>query len=321
MLRRSRKRAREGRRATRGCAACAWAASPARRALFAALPAAPLQRRFSAGAQLARCNDARTRLNRPGVFRALEAWLGRETVAWRSMRAVLLARRTFMAAQPAQRLATDTRCAAAVDAHTAELRAQKDAARRAMRATLRAIGKDALEEDSACGLRGTQRLVKLTRARRAAGRQAVQRLLASSAFGSSRRVGVYVSCERLREVNTHELLRVMLQPGAPCLQPAQLARRCCSPLLCRPLRSAAALLCPARRRRSGTDGVLSHWRVTAADVLCQPRVLTWLTLIDALSDLVASTMGILEPRALDSAGLPRDNGACVTARCPYASRG
>lgn len=191
--------------------------------LFAALPAAPLQRRFSAGAQLARCNDARTRLNRPGVFRALEAWLGRETVAWRSMRAVLLARRTFMAAQPAQRLATDTRCAAAVDAHTAELRAQKDAARRAMRATLRAIGKDALEEDSACGLRGTQRLVKLTRARRAAGRQAVQRLLASSAFGSSRRVGVYVSCERLREVNTHELLRVMLQPGAPFLQPAQLA--------------------------------------------------------------------------------------------------
>ena len=66
------------------------------------------------------------------------------------MRGVQLARRTFMAAQPAQRLATDTRCAAAAEPRQAELRAQKDAARRAMRATLRAVCKNALEEDSAC---------------------------------------------------------------------------------------------------------------------------------------------------------------------------
>jgi hypothetical protein len=54
-----------------------------------------------------------------------------------------------MAAQPAQRLANDTRCAAVVEPRAAELRAHKDAARRAMRATLRAICKTALEEDSA----------------------------------------------------------------------------------------------------------------------------------------------------------------------------
>ena len=48
---------------------------------------------------------------------------------------------------------------------------------------------------------------------RVAGRLIVQRLLASSAFASSRRVGVYVSCERLHEVDTRELLRVLLQPG------------------------------------------------------------------------------------------------------------
>ena len=55
----------------------------------------------------------------------------------------------------------------------------------------------------------------LSCASRAAGRLVVQRLLASTAFASSRHVGVYVSCERLHEVDTRELLRVLLQPGTP----------------------------------------------------------------------------------------------------------
>ena len=140
------------------------------------------------------------------------------------MRGVVLARRTFMAAQPAQRLVNETRRAAAVDARAAELCAQKDAARRAMRATLRAISRDALEDDSACCQRDAFRVVQLTRVRGAAGRQAVQRLLTSSVFASSQRVGVYVSCERLCEVNTRELLHVLLQAGAQCCAP-QLPRR------------------------------------------------------------------------------------------------
>lgn len=142
------------------------------------------------------------------------------------MRGVELARRTLlMAAQPAQRHFANPRCAATVDPHIAELRAQKDAARRAMRATLRAINKEALEEDSAYCARGIWRSLQLSCVVRAAsGRLAVQRLLASTAFTSSKRVGVYVSCERLCEVNTRELLSVLLQPGAVrrarcCLRP------------------------------------------------------------------------------------------------------
>ena len=138
------------------------------------------------------------------------------------MRGTALARRTLMAAQPAHRLATDTRCAATVEPRASELRAQKDAARRGMRATLRAIDKNAFEEDSAyadrCKRRATLRLSCVVRA---AGRLVVQRLLASTALASSSRVGVYVSCERLHEVDTRELLRVLLQPGTRCTR-----RRC-----------------------------------------------------------------------------------------------
>ena len=64
----------------------------------------------------------------------------------------------------------------------------------------------------------------------ATGRQAVQRLLASSALASSRRVGVYVSCDRLCEVNTGELLRFLLRPGA-CDRSCRAARRLTSAAL------------------------------------------------------------------------------------------
>ena len=168
--------------------------------------------------------DAGAWLRRCGYLCILQGGVAAQTLTSLSwlMRGVALARRTLMAAQPAHRLATENRCAAAVEPRAAELRVQKDAARRAMRATLRAIDKNALEEDSAYTKRCMPcATLRLSCAVRAAGRLVVQRLLASSAFGSSSRVGVYVSCERLHEVDTRELLRVLLQPGTRC------SRRCC----------------------------------------------------------------------------------------------
>lgn len=223
-----------------------------------------------------------------------------------------------MAAQPAQRLATDTRCAAAVDAHTAELRAQKDMARRAMRATLRAIGKETLEEDSACGQRDTLRLAtahsRPSRCRPPGGAAAagVVCIRLQPACGRVRQLRAAARGEHARAAACFAATRrALLGPAAA----APLLLTSCSVVPAN--RSAAALLCPARRRRSGADGVLSHRRVAAADVLS--RVLTWPRRpTDALGDLVASTMGILEPRALDLAGLPRENGACDTARCAHA---
>ena len=50
-------------------------------------------------------------------------------------------------------------------------------------------------------------------------------------------------------------------------------------------------------------------RACASWTCHQLRILTWPTLIDALSDLVANAMAILEPGPLDTTGLPRENGA------------
>jgi hypothetical protein len=59
------------------------------------------------------------------------------------------------------------------------------------------------------GTHANQRLTRL------AGAAVAERLLSSAAFGSSSRVALYVSCERLREVNTHSLL---FRSGAPCVR-------------------------------------------------------------------------------------------------------
>ena len=47
-----------------------------------------------------------------------------------------------------------------------------------------------------------------------AGRAVAERLLASSHFTRSSRVGAYVSCERLREVDTHAVLHALFASGA-----------------------------------------------------------------------------------------------------------
>lgn len=58
-----------------------------------------------------------------------------------------------------------------------------------------------------------------------AGRAVAERLLASSHFTRSSRVGAYVSCERLREVDTHAVLHVLFASGARAWQSTH-ALRC-----------------------------------------------------------------------------------------------
>jgi hypothetical protein len=110
---------------------------------------------------------------------------------------------------------------AALGGATAVLRAEKDALRRSMRTTLRGLPAEQLAQESARAAQARLRLrvARLTGfarpslARAVPGLAIEQRLLASDVFKRSTRVGVYVSCERLREVDTHGVLRELFRSG------------------------------------------------------------------------------------------------------------
>jgi hypothetical protein len=99
----------------------------------------------------------------------------------------------------------------------AALRAEKDAVRRALRTTLRSLPAEQLAQESAHGVLAAHMLVcPLTGCHLlgVTGAAITERLLASEVFKRSSRVGIYVSCDRLCEVNTHAVLHALFRTGA-----------------------------------------------------------------------------------------------------------
>jgi hypothetical protein len=98
----------------------------------------------------------------------------------------------------------------------------------------------------------------------------VARLLSSRVFKESRSVGAYVSCERLREVDTRPLLHELF---------CQARQKACFVPLVGPGRAEMRFV------RIGT-----HSGIFAA----QPWLM-WMELLGGYQDLEHGTMGILEP--------------------------
>jgi hypothetical protein len=134
---------------------------------------------------------------------------------------------------PAHRLA----CSATADA----LRGEKAALRRALKGGLGQLSEGAMAHESACGSErlphaatALPALVALSAA--AAGQRIMERVLASAFFQQVERIGVYVHCARLREVDTRPLLAALLAEGAHCrcfvhhaaLAEPDAAPRCCT---------------------------------------------------------------------------------------------
>ena len=112
---------------------------------------------------------------------------------------------------PAHRLA----CSATADA----VRSENAALRRALKARLGLLTEGAMAHESACTCERLPRaatnlpaLVALSTA--AAGQRITERVLASAFFQQVERIGVYVHCARLREVDTRPLLTALLAEGA-----------------------------------------------------------------------------------------------------------
>ena len=97
-----------------------------------------------------------------------------------------------------------------------------------------------------------------------AGLAITQRLLASPLFRSSRRVGVYVSCQRLREVDTSPVLEAILRPGAAAGRShcASVAARSSFSLACWPCSVRAAVFRAAGGHRGQGDAAAAYWSVT-----------------------------------------------------------
>lgn len=98
------------------------------------------------------------------------------------------------------------------DAHTSD----KASMRREMRASLRALPQELLQAESVCPPGASSYPLS-----RLSGAALVARLVSSRVFKDSKRVGAYVSSERLREVDTHGLLRELFCPtsGKQCFVP------------------------------------------------------------------------------------------------------
>ncbi len=134
---------------------------------------------------------------------------------------------------PAHRLA----CSATADA----VRSEKAALRRALKGRLGQLSEGAMARESACASERPPvaattlpALVALSAA--AAGQRITERVLASDFFQQVERIGVYVHCARLREVDTRPLLAALLAKGAhrhflvhrAALAEPDAAPRCCA---------------------------------------------------------------------------------------------
>lgn len=116
-----------------------------------------------------------------------------------------------------------------------------------------------------------------------------QRLLASPSFKACRRVGVFVSCDRLFEVNTLPIISALLtDPERSCFVPLVSGKHAMDMNLIRIGAVLAAFL--LRHYHSRPD------------------------LPDSLSDLIENDIGILEPSP-GPVGAPREDGARLSGSC------
>jgi hypothetical protein len=150
-----------------------------------------------------------------------------------------------------------------------------------------------------------------------AGLAITQRVLASALFRNSRRVGVFVSCRRLREVDTAPLLAKLLGQGTrqdvSVVFLWRLSRRSNS--------FEAAVLRSAGRHSSTGHAPPSNRCVCSRR--CSSKVYQQVLtagVSDSLADLSPNRMGILEPSAETQAGVAREDGAFTSCCAVHDER-
>ncbi len=192
------------------------------------------------------------------------------------------------------------------------LLAQKDAARRAMRATLRALPAELRAKESASA--SVDRPAPDAEPLFVAGLAVTERLLTSDMFKNSRSVGVYVSCERLHEVDTFPVLRHLLQQGAPCCVRTR-ARGTDALSSTRARTGGAGKYCfvplvgaAPRQMRLLRIGAAHCRSLLAAQAFNTVFISDTCAFTESLADLVPNGMGILEPQATAPSGEVREDG-------------